>query len=183
MFTIKVDENLSLGLVEKRHAQELFNLTDASRTYLREWLPWVDFTKTQADSEKFIDMTLNQFAGNNGFQLAICYEGNIAGMIGLHGINWSNKSTSIGYWLGQEFQGKGIMVKSCEAVINYCFEELQLNRIEIRVATGNVKSQAIPEKLGFIKEGCVREEEWLYDHYVDHYIYGMLKSDFMKFHI
>ncbi len=47
MFTIKVDENLSLGLVEKRHAQELFNLTDASRTYLREWLPWVDFTKTR----------------------------------------------------------------------------------------------------------------------------------------
>ena len=180
MFAIKVDENLSLGLVEKRHAQALFNLTDASRTYLRGWLPWVDFTKTVADSEKFIDMTLNQFASNNGFQLAICYKGNIAGMIGLHGINWSNKSTSIGYWLGEGFQGQGLMVKSCEAVMKYCFEELQLNRIEIRAATGNVKSQAIPEKLGFTKEGCVREAEWLYDNYVDHYLYGMLKSDFLK---
>ena len=58
--------------------------------------------------------------------------------------------------------------------------ELQLNRIEIRAAIGNVKSQAIPEKLGFAKEGCVREAEWLYDHYVDHIIYGMLKSDFTK---
>ena len=53
--------------LKKRHAKELFNLTDASRTYLREWLPWIDFTKTVADSEKFIDMTLNQFASNNGF--------------------------------------------------------------------------------------------------------------------
>ena len=180
MFTIKVDESLSLGLVEKRYAEQLFNLTDASRTYLREWLPWVDFTKTVADSEEFIDMTLNQFASNNGFQLAICYKGDIAGMIGLHSINWSNKSTSIGYWLGEGFQGQGLMVKSCEALMKYCFEELQLNRIEIRAATGNVKSQAIPEKLGFTKEGCVREAEWLYDHYVDHTIYGMLKSDFLK---
>ena len=64
--------------------------------------------------------------------------------------------------------------------MSYCFEELQLNRIEIRAATGNVKSQVIPKKLGFTKEGCIREAEWLYDHYVDHTIYGMLKSDFMK---
>ena len=180
MFTIKIDENISLGLVEKRHAKQLFQLIDSSRTYLRDWLPWVDFTKTVADSENFIHMTLKQFASNNGFQLAICYKGNIVGMIGLHAINWSNKSTSIGYWLGEEFQGQGIMVKSCEAVMKYCFEELQLNRIEIRAATRNVKSQAIPEKLGFTKEGCVREAEWLYDHYVDHTIYGMLKSDFIK---
>ena len=180
MFTIKVEESLSLELAEKSHAQALFTLIDTSRTYLREWLPWVDFTKNVADSEKFIETTFNQFASNNGFQLVICYEGHIAGMIGLHGINWSNKSTSIGYWLGEGFQGKGLMVKSCEAVMNYCFEELQLNRMEIRAATGNVKSQAIPEKLGFTKEGCVREVEWLYDHYVDHIIYGMLKSDFTK---
>lgn len=180
MFTIKVDESLSLKLAEKRHAQALFTLIDTSRTYLKEWLPWVDFTKTVADSENFIETTFNQFTSNNGFQLVICYEGQIAGMIGLHGINWSNKSTSIGYWLGEGFQGKGLMVKSCEAVMKYCFEEIQLNRIEIRAATGNVKSQAIPKKLGFAKEGCVREAEWLYDHYVDHTIYGMLKSDFTK---
>ena len=180
MFGIQIDENLSLGLVEKRHAQALFNLTDASRAYLREWLPWVDFTKTVTDSEKFIEMTLNQFASNNGFQLAICYKGSITGMIGLHGINWANRSTSIGYWLGEDFQGNGLMVKSCEAVVKYCFKELQLNRVEIRVATENVKSQAIPEKLGFTKEGCVREAEWLYDRFVDHYVYGMVKRDFVR---
>ena len=53
----------------------------------------------------------------------------------------------------------GLMIKSCEALIKYCFEELQLNRIEIRAAMGNVKNQAIPEKLDFTKEGCVREAE------------------------
>ncbi|WP_431027148.1 GNAT family N-acetyltransferase [Lysinibacillus sp. LZ02] len=180
MFTIQINADTYLGLLEKRHAEELFTLTDSSRSYLREWLPWVDATKSVADSESFIDFTLQQFAKNNGFQLAICYQGKIAGMIGLHSINWANRSTSIGYWLGEEYQGKGLMVRACEAVIKYCFIENNLNRIEIRVATGNKRSQAIPEKLGFQKEGCVRQVEWLYNRFVDHDVYGLLKEDYEK---
>lgn len=177
MFSIQINEELSLGLFEKRHAEELAKLIDSSRSYLREWLPWVDYSKTIADSEQFIQRSLEQFARQDGFQLAIRYKGDIAGIIGLHTINWSNRSTSIGYWLGEGFQGKGIMTKACAAVITYCFEELGLHRIEIRAAEGNKKSRAIPERLGFQKEGCIRESEWLYDHFVDHYVYGLLKKD------
>ncbi len=178
MFCIQVDEDLSLGLFEKRHAGELADLIDSSRSYLREWLPWIDYSKTTEDSEQFIQRSLEQFARNDGFQLAIRYKGKIAGIIGLHTINWSNRSTSIGYWLGEGFQGNGLMTKANAAVVGYCFEELGLHRIEIRAATGNTKSQAIPERLGFQKEGCIRECEWLYDHFVDHYVYGLLRKDY-----
>lgn len=180
MFCIQIDEELSLGLFEKRHAKELAELIDSSRSYLREWLPWVDYSKTTADSEQFIKLSLEQFARNDGFQLAILYKGSIAGIIGLHSINWSNRSTSIGYWLGEGFQGNGIMTRACTAVISYCFEELELHRIEIRAATGNEKSQAIPERLGFQKEGCIRESEWLYDHFVDQNVYGLIKKEYQK---
>lgn len=178
MFTYKLEKNLELRLLETRHAKKLFLLTDENREYLREWLPWVDFTTKIDHSKAFIEMGLKQFSNNNGFQAGIWYEGKLAGVIGLHNINWSNKSTSIGYWLGQDFQGKGIITKACRAVVQYCFEELNLKRVEIRVATGNYKSQAIPERLGFTKEGCIRCAEFLYDHYVDHYVYGMLKEEF-----
>ena len=178
MFCIQVDEDLSLGLFEKRHAEELADLIDSSRSYLREWLPWIDFSKTTEDSEQFIQRSLEQFARNDGFQLAIHYKGKIAGIIGLHAINWSNRSTSIGYWLGEGFQGNGLMTKATAAVVRYCFEKLELHRIEIRAATGNTKSRAIPERLGFQKEGCIRECEWLYDHFVDHYVYGLLRKDY-----
>lgn len=177
MFSIQINEELSLGLFEKRHAEELAELIDSSRSYLREWLPWIDYSKTIEDSEQFIQRSLEQFARQDGFQLAIRYKGDIAGIIGLHTINWSNRSTSIGYWLGEGFQGNGIMTKACVAVVSYCFEELELHRIEIRAAEGNKKSRAIPERLGFQKEGCIRESEWLYDHFVDHYVYGLLKKD------
>ena len=69
------------------------------------------------------------------------------------------------------------MTKTVLALLQYAFEDLQLNKVEIRAAVGNAKSRAIPERLGFTKEGTIREAEWLYDHYVDHVAYGMLASE------
>lgn len=73
------------------------------------------------------------------------------------------------------------MTTACKAVIEYCFNELGLKRVEIRTATKNYKSQAIPERLGFQKEGCIRCAEFLYDQYVDHYVFGLIKEDDNQF--
>ncbi|MRG87597.1 GNAT family N-acetyltransferase [Salinibacillus xinjiangensis] len=180
MFYFKLNEDSELRLLEPRHAENLFNLTDKSRNYLREWLPWVDVIKEKSNSKGFIEGTMKQFSNNNCFQAGIWYKGELAGVIGLHGINWANKSTSLGYWLGEEYQGKGLMTNACKSVIEYCFNVLNLKRIEIRAATENLKSQAIPKKLGFQKEGCIRSSEFLYDRYVDHYVYGLINEDFNR---
>ena len=82
----------------------------------------------------------------------------------------------IGYWLGKEYQGKGLITESCRLLINYAFDEYNLNRVEIRCATGNSKSCAIPERIGLTMEGVIRDGEWLYDHFVDLYLYSMLAS-------
>ena len=71
-------------------------------------------------------------------------------------------------------------MRACKAYIAYGFNELDLNRIEIRVAEENKKSRAIPEKLGFQEEGKIRQAEWLYDHYVDHVIYGLLAEEWKQ---
>ena len=177
MFTIKIDEQLQLGLLEKRHAARIFEITNEGRAYLAEWLPWVDFTNEVKDSEKFIEMSQQQFANNNGFNLGIVYEGEIVGVIGLHNINHTHQSTSIGYWLGQGYQGKGIMTRATKALITYCFEELALNRIEIRAVPTNTKSCAIPERLGFTLEGVIRQNENIRGTYFDHNVYSMLKQE------
>jgi ribosomal-protein-serine acetyltransferase len=177
MFYFKIDEDIQLKLLEIGVAEELYLLTDKDRSYLREWLPWVDGTKSAEDTKAFIQSTLKQISENNGFQAGIFYKGNIAGCIGLHGIDWSNKKTTIGYWLGAEYQGKGIMSQACKAIIDHVFVYLKLNRVEIRAATFNKKSRAIPERLSFKNEGEVRQVEWINDHYVDHVIYGMLAGD------
>lgn len=177
MFCHTVSDDIQLKLLELRDAEELFALTDASRAYLREWLPWVDSTGTVDDTIAFIQSALDQFASNRGFQAGILYKGQLVGALGLHDMNWGNRSSSVGYWLGENVQGKGIMTQACKAVVNLAFREYGLNRVEIRAAVENRKSRAIPERLGSQQEGICRQAEWLYDHYVDHAVYGMLAAD------
>ncbi|WML37472.1 GNAT family protein [Clostridium sp. OS1-26] len=177
MFKHIIDKELELKLLDNCDRDELFALIDSNRPHLKQWLPWVDGTKSNEDLKGFIDSTKQQYINNNGFQLSIWYKGKIAGVIGFHSVNWSNKSTSIGYWLGKEFEGKGIMTRACTVFVDYAFKELKLNRVEIRCAENNYKSRAIPERLGFKNEGTLRESEWLYDHFVSHIVYGMLKDE------
>ena len=75
------------------------------------------------------------------------------------------------------FQGKGIVTRAARAVVDYSFNELGLNRVEIHCAEGNRKSRAIAERLGFRQEGVLRGSGLLYDRYVDMVIYGMLKEE------
>jgi ribosomal-protein-serine acetyltransferase len=107
----------------------------------------------------------------------ILFRGEIVGAASFNQIDWTNKTAYIGYWLTAEYQGNGIMTKTARALTDYAIKELKLNRVVIKAAVENKKSRAIPEKLGFVNEGCIRQAEWLYDHYVDHMIYGMLAED------
>lgn len=72
------------------------------------------------------------------------------------------------------------MTKSCRALINHAFSELNLNRVDIRCAVENSKSRAIPERLGLRQEGVIRQAEWLYDKYVDHVVYGVLTDEWQS---
>lgn len=179
MFFHTVNENIQLKILEMRDADELFRLSDRNRNYLRAWLPWVDHTVSVEQSKEFIQHSLKQFADNNGFNLGIYYKNTLAGCIGLHCIDWSNRKTSIGYWLAEEYQGLGLMTSACKALIHFIFHDLGLNRVEIRAAVFNSKSRAIPERLNFQQEGIIRQAEWLSDHYVDHVVYGMLREDWL----
>jgi ribosomal-protein-serine acetyltransferase len=178
MFVHKIDEDLSLKLIEIKDGERIFQLTNHSREYLREWLPWLDSTTRLEDTLAFIRMSLNGFTENKSLTTVILFKGKIVGVAGFNSINWSNKTAYIGYWLGEEFQGNGIMTKVANALTAYAFNELSLNKVEIRVAVENKKSRSIPERLNFIKEGTIREAEWLYDHYVDHVVYGILADEY-----
>ncbi|MFJ7994845.1 GNAT family N-acetyltransferase [Peribacillus frigoritolerans] len=180
MFLHKIDEELSLKLLELKDAERVFEITNQTREYLREWLPWLDNTTKLEDTKGFINMSLKGFAENKSVNTVIMYKGQIVGVAGYNQINCSNKTAYIGYWLGEEYQGNGIMTRVAKALTDYAFNELKLNKVEIRVAVENKKSRGIPERLGFVNEGCIRQAEWLYDHYVDHIVYGMLAKDWNK---
>ncbi|MGZ9584882.1 GNAT family N-acetyltransferase [Paenibacillus marinisediminis] len=177
MFYYNVNRDIKLRMLELRHTDELYALADRNREYLGEWLMWIHRTSSPKQLEDYIEFTLKQYASHNGFNCGIFYQDRLAGCTGFHSVDWQNKKTSIGYWLGAEFQGLGIMTASCRELIQYAFTEMELNRVEIRAGVHNAKSRAIPERLGFTNEGTIRQAEWLGDRYVDHIVYGMLACD------
>jgi len=180
MFVHKIDEEIKLKIPTIQDAEELFELTNQSRSYLREWLPWLDRTTNVEDTKSFLQIVLKGYSDNNSLTALILYKGKIVGTAGFNKIDWTNKIGSIGYWLGNEYQGHGIMTKVAKGLTTYAFEELKLNRVEIRAAEQNYKSRAIPERLGYTFEGQVRQAEWLYDHYVDHLVYGILIDEWKE---
>lgn len=177
---INIDEQLKLKILRPEDAKALFALTDRNREHLKEWLPWLDHNTTEVDSLNYIKTTMKQFGDNQGVIMGIWFQKELAGVVGHHQISWANKTTSLGYWLGREFAGKGVMTKACRALIDYSFNELSLNCLEIAAATENKKSRAIPERLGFHLEGVLRQREWLYDKFVDHALYSILADDWSQ---
>lgn len=174
MFSYWLNDRLQLRSLQLTDATELFALTDANRSYLRQWLPWLDKTQTAADTRTFIRNTLEQFNDTGAIVAAICCDNAIVGVIGYNQIDWANAIGHIGYWLAESHQGQGIITLACRYLVDYSFSTLALNRIVIRCATHNHRSRAIPERLGFNHEGTAHEAEWLYDHFVDHEVYAML---------
>ena len=101
----------------------------------------------------------------------------MVGQIEYNYIDLKNRKTEIGYRLGESFQGKGSVTKSCRALIDYAFGELKLNRVELRCAVENTKSRKIAENLGFKNEGVIRQSELIRGKFFDFVIYGMLADE------
>ena len=169
-----INPGLELRQLQPADARELFAVVDTHRAALRVWLPWVDATKKRADTEKYIVGTQRDCAETQAFSCGIWSAGRLVGVIGHNRIDWAQRFGFPAYWISPEAEGKGIMTQCCQAVIADAFGPLQLNRLFVAVATGNLRAQKIPERLGFKKVSTLKKAEWLYDHHVDHFVYSLV---------
>lgn len=176
--SLKITNDICLVPPHPEMAEEMFRIIDEDREYLREWLPFVDGTKVVEDTRNYLKSAAQWNIGGQQWNVVIRYKNHICGCIGYPRLDKQNNRGEIGYWLSEKYQGKGIMIRSCERAVRYGFEHLDLNRIEIRVATPNVKSIAIPRKLGFEEEGVQREAIFLNGRYYDALAFSKLKREF-----
>lgn len=163
-------------LLEEADARELHALIEANRARLARWLPWAA-SQTFEDTLDFIRGTRSQARENEGFQAAIVTDKGIAGVIGYVSVDWGNRSTRIGYWLDEGQQGKGTMTAAVRLLVDRALTVWRLNRVEIVVATGNRRSRAIPERLGFREEGTLRQFQLVDGRYLDCVSYSTLTAD------
>ena len=177
MFPHKIEGNLEMRPAEIRFASELYELVVRNKNHLYKWMPWVTHNHSLDDTRNFLKFSMQNFAENKTRDFLIFSEKAIVGTISFNSLDFVNKSTEIGYWLDNDSTGKGIISKCCFEMLKLGFDDLKLNRIVIRCGIDNIKSQGIPERLGFKKEGILREAQWLHDKFVDLVVYSLLKSE------
>jgi ribosomal-protein-serine acetyltransferase len=177
MFSRKVGPGIEIRLFEVHDAEAAFAVVDRNRAYLREWLPWVDVSISADDLRRFIGKVRDQFDSGRGPQCGIWVDGIFAGSIGCHPIDWANRNCSIGYWLEPRYRGKGIVTRCCKTLLDYLFDDLCLHRVTIQCGVGNTRSCAIPERLGFTREGITRHGEWVNDRWLDLLGWSMLEDE------
>jgi ribosomal-protein-serine acetyltransferase len=166
-----------LRLLEEDDADELFALIDRNRAHLAPWMPWVPVTRSRDDSLAFIRTTRRQIGENDGLQTTIVVDGALAGMVGFHHVDWANRATTLGYWLAADRQGRGTMTEAVRALVDHAFGTWRLHRIELGAATGNARSRAVAERVGFREEGVRRASERHGDDWLDMVVYAMLATD------
>ena len=175
MFSMRVDDKLSVVFMHHSFKKQFYRLYQTNKLQLLKWYNWPNDCKSEEYFLNLITTALHDYAQGSTLQCAISYEGQLIGYIGLTEISHKLAKAQLNYWIDEQYQGRGLMEKVCRTMIDYAFDFVYLEKIEMSIATGNINSRKVCEKLGFELEGIIRRADNINGHVLDHAKYGLLK--------
>jgi [ribosomal protein S5]-alanine N-acetyltransferase len=172
-------ERLKLIEIKPTHAESLFgilSLDEVTRYYGTD-----SFTSVE-DAKKLVDMFQKNFYEKRSIRWGmVLKENNIfIGTLGLNGLQLKNQKAEIGYELHPSFWRMGYTSEAIQEVLRYSYQELKLNRIGAVVFLENQASINLLEKLGFSKEGVLRDYLYQNNKYHTTHILSLLKHEWDK---
>lgn len=173
MFTVQIDNELQLALIQESFAPRYVELVSEQKEYLSQWLAWPAFCHAEQDFKLFAQRMLHDYADGKSMTCAIIYQGEIVGNCSFNTINHDTKRAEVGYWLSQPHQGKGIITRVVTKLIDIAFNELKLEKVELSAAKDNLASRAVAERVGMTLEGIITNAEKVGDRILDHAVYGI----------
>jgi len=177
MFTITIDDEVKLALIQESFAPHYVELLSTQKEYLSQWLAWPAFCQAEQDFRLFAQRMLHEYADGKSMTCAIVYHDKIVGNCSFNTINHDTKCAEVGYWLSNKHQGKGIVTRVVTKLIDIAFNDLMLEKVQLSAAKDNLASRAVAERCGMILEGIVTNREKIGERILDHAIYGIHKSN------
>jgi ribosomal-protein-serine acetyltransferase len=180
MLILTVDNELELAFPTEDSIEDGYSVIMANYDHLRPWSHWLkdDFSLERA--REFYKRNVQKFESGEQIHLRMIFKGKNVGGIDLFHIDSHHHSAEIGYWLAKDQTGQGIVTRSVIRLLEHAYDELKLNRVVIKCVPDNLKSRAIPEKLGFVQEGVERQGGWLQTRFVDHVVYSLLADEWRQ---
>lgn len=153
-------ERLLIRLPLPGDGEAVFQAVQTSRGELKKWMAFAQKSQSLEDTEVNVREAHLQFLRRENMRLHLFNRetGDFIGCSGLHQIDWDVPKFEIGYWIDQRNSGKGYITEAVEGITQFAFSELKANRVEIRCDSKNIKSRAVPERLGFALEGVLYQD-------------------------
>jgi ribosomal-protein-alanine N-acetyltransferase len=157
-------------------ADALFGLHSSAHV-LRYWdsPPWTERVR----AEQFIVACRRMADDGTGARVAIDrrFDGAFIGWCALTRWNSDYRSASLGYCLDDAAWGQGYATEAAGALLQWAFDRLDLNRVQAETDTRNLASARVLEKLGFVREGTLREDCIVNGDVSDSWVFGLLRRD------
>jgi len=154
-------KDIQIRPVETEDCTSLFNVIEKNRERLITYFPKTSRSiKDLETTKKFIKQKVKQGLQKEQFCFVIALKSNaeIIGMVMIKNIDWTIPKGELAYFIDEDFEGMGIMSSAVKWVVEFCFEQLEMEKLYIKFNPENTGSRKVAINNGFEKEGFLKRE-------------------------
>ncbi|WP_345714226.1 GNAT family protein, partial [Kineococcus glutinatus] len=141
--------------LRRRDAAQWRSVRAANAAWLR---PWEATSPEGAEAPPTFPQMVRAFTrearAGRMLPLVLEVQGALAGQVTVSGITWGSlRSAHVGYWIDRRWAGRGLVPLALALVVDHCFQQMHLHRLEVNIRPENAASLRVAEKLGLRDEG------------------------------
>lgn len=155
----RVDQKVTIRLLEKGDEQAYFDLIDNNRGRLKRYFPITTAQiEVRKDVNNYVKNKVRQAFEKTQYVFVILVKQQLAGALIVKNIDWRVPKAELAYFIDRQYEGQGVMSAGMSLLLSYCFEQLRMNKLYICASTENEASQRVAISAGFHLEGILRSE-------------------------
>lgn len=146
---------------------------------ISQWIPVIPFPYTEKDALDYIQRNVagKKEADAVGYAIEARENGALLGQVGLSSIDLENKTAEVGYWIVRKHRGRGIAPRALLLLADWAFDQAGFERLELRTLDGNIASERVATKAGFVREGVLRSIEVVQGRRRDLMVWALLRQE------
>jgi ribosomal-protein-serine acetyltransferase len=177
MLTLALTDDAELRALEPWRAGEFAAFVAEHRAHLAPWLPWATRIQTTEDARVFLQRYADRLATDSGRIYGIWLDGRLAGGTLFRVFDAAARVCEVGVWLAPRAQGRGLVTRAAQLMIEWAIEERGMARVEWLTVPDNTRSVAAARRLGMTRDGLLREAFELHGVRKDVEVWSLLAAE------
>lgn len=171
--------NVAIRTFRDDDLEKHYEAVTESITQVSPWLPWCHPGYSETENREWVLSRQAAWKDKEEFTFVVTDPDKkiFIGSCGINRINQHHGFANMGYWIRSSYTGQGIASRAAILTARFAFRMLQLNRIEIIAAVGNIASRRVAEKAGAKKEGILRQRLRIRNRTMDAILYSLVPED------